>query len=153
MPKGEQAADSTMPSVSRERFVEHFHIVLQVQVLKLWPRRPPRRREAEAPELATDVVRWLRIANGRLGPEDGPYLEPIRHAINALYERTPRGERPTGPEFAGVIYDALAAAGMPVGIGEPPEGPRALTRSAVVNVPDYPSSHGFRSSTSGNSSK
>lgn len=115
--------------LAREHFVEHFHIALRVHCLKFWPGKRGNKRELAmgAPTyLASGVVKWLGVTNGRF---DGPaeaFIAPVESVIERLFAELPKGTAPEENVFAGAIYDALVAAGLSLRIGPPLKSHGAL---------------------------
>lgn len=101
--------------ITRERFVAHFAIAIDLRCLRKWDRR-----SKTAPDfLGRSIYETIRTTNGTISVEERPFSEIVNAAIRELYERMPRGTRPERYEFGDFIYDRLDRAGIDVEIGPP----------------------------------
>jgi hypothetical protein len=56
----------------------------------------------------------IHTNRGELPMNSAGFAEIVHPVITELHKRTPKGERPTPHELAGLIYDALDRAGVDV---------------------------------------
>ena len=102
----------------REEFIAQFAIPFHVHCLKLWSRR------AAAPPyfVARCCHEWIGATNGNVNLKVYQFTALVRPVIDELYRTTRKGQRPDANDLAARIYDALAAAGAEVTIGQPKGG-------------------------------
>ena len=116
--------------LSRARFVHHFHITFQVQCLRRWPRRGP------PPEhIAGCFVDWILAASGSLSRDKEACTAILHGVAEDLVLVTTSGARPDAEIATGLIYDALAAAGVEVTI-RPPAGLHSTSCAPPGHGPD-----------------
>lgn len=103
--------------LSRERFVDQFAISIGVHSLRLWHRR------SKSPPLhvARSVYEVIAMAAGSIPITSAAFGEIVDPVIADLQRRTLQGTRPDARELTGLVYDALATAGVDVTIKPPAE--------------------------------
>jgi hypothetical protein len=98
--------------LTRDRFIDQFAIPLHVTCLRLW-----RRRARTVPVfLGRSFYETMTTSGGHIALSQAAYCDLVLPLIVELHRSTPRDERPEGGRIAGLLYDALNAAGVEVTI-------------------------------------
>jgi hypothetical protein len=105
--------------LAREKFVDHFEIVLDVQCFSRWPKRG---RSRPPTWLSGCFYQWMRTSAGDIQATERRFIEVVDSLIAELHETAPRGEAPKRKVVAGLLYDRLSAAGIEVRIRPPLQG-------------------------------
>jgi hypothetical protein len=100
--------------LAREKFVDHFQIVLDVQCFWHWPKRG---RKTAPTWLSGTIYEWMKASAGDIQTTQKHFAETIDPLIEELHETTPQGKGLDRNSVTGLIYDRLAAAGIEVRIG------------------------------------
>jgi hypothetical protein len=105
-------------TVTRERFVGHFSITLQVKCLSMWSKR-----QKEAPTfLSQSIFDEITTCNGEIAIASArAFADIVDPVIVELHRLTPKGLKPDAADLTARVYDALDAAGVEVTIGPPLE--------------------------------
>lgn len=113
-----------MKTVTRERFVAHFKITIQVHCLSMW-----RKRQKEAPTfLSRSIFESINMCKGEIAIEsERAFARIVDPAIVELHRVTPKGVKPDPADLTACIYDALDAAGVEVTI-KPTREPERVSR-------------------------
>jgi hypothetical protein len=109
--------------ISREHFIGQFWPPVQVQALKLW-----HLRSKEPPEhMPGAIYKAIQVCAGIVSVDVGRFHEIVEPVIANVHRTTPKGQRrPEARRLLGLVYDALDAAGVEIGIKPPlqPHGRR-----------------------------
>lgn len=113
-----------MKTVTRERFVGHFKITLQVRCLSSWSRR-----QKDAPTfISQSIFDSINMCNGEIAIASArAFADIVDPVIVELHRLTPKGQKPDAVDLTGRVYDALDAAGVEVKI-KPPFEPHTASR-------------------------
>ena len=105
-----------MKSLTREDFVGHFSLTLQVKCLSMWGAR-----QKEAPTfLSRSIFDEIHTCNGKIAIASArAFARIVDPVIVDLHRLTPKGLKPDARDLAARVYDALDAAGVEVTIGPP----------------------------------
>lgn len=101
--------------ISRDRFIDQFAISIMVRSLRLWSRRS----RAFPDHLPSSIYETLRVCMGVLPITAQEFHAIVEPPMLALHRSTEPGSRPDPKEVAGLVYDALDAAGIEVAIKPP----------------------------------
>lgn len=101
--------------ITRERFIDHFAVSVQVHSLKLWHRRS----KSPPVHVARSVYDVIAMSAGSVPITSPAFGEIVAPMIADLHRRTPQGARPDAKELTGLVYDALDRAGVEVTIKPP----------------------------------
>lgn len=110
--------------MDRAAFVEHFRIVILVQVIRKMGRRLSPDPEAEAAR----VYDAFSMARGRTRLTRAEFIAAVAPELAGLFCDWQRGKRVDHDVMTGVVFDGLQRAGAPVTLGPRlQDGPTSAT--------------------------
>ena len=105
--------------LTRRKFVDHFHLVLDVQCFWKWPRR----RNSAPKWLSGCFYEWLVRSAGQIDATPQRFAELIDPLLAELQATMSKDLEVDPKALTGLIYDRLAEGGVEVRIGPPLRAP------------------------------